>query len=183
MKQYQCTHCGAFVEKGSHFCTSCGHPLSWEGILDESDDASKKSNLQQSTDPLSFRDYLIMLLLLCIPVVNIVLLFYWGFSAKQNVNKRNFSRAYLVVLAICLVISLILCFSLFFFFRNIIIYEEYRNPGYYEEYYYPYNDYYYYQAPSTETPYLDYLNPSTDAQDDAVVLSLSLSDDLSIYFA
>ena len=42
MKQYQCTHCGAFVENASHFCTSCGHPLSWEGILDESDDASKK---------------------------------------------------------------------------------------------------------------------------------------------
>lgn len=47
--------------------------------------------------PLQVGDYIKMFLLLCIPILNIVLLFMWGFSAKGNLNRKNFAKAALIL--------------------------------------------------------------------------------------
>lgn len=62
--------------------------------------------------PLSMGQYLIMLLLMSIPLVNIILLFVWGFG-DYNINKKNFARAYLILMTIGIV--LIILFIIFLF--------------------------------------------------------------------
>ena len=65
-------------------------------------------NAQDSlTKPMSFGDWIKTLLLLIIPIVNIILLFVWAFGDKANVNKKNFSRAYLLLMAIAIVLYII----------------------------------------------------------------------------
>ncbi|MGI5878595.1 MAG: zinc ribbon domain-containing protein [Christensenellales bacterium] len=52
--------------------------------------------------PLRTGQYIGMLLLLAIPIVNIVMLFVWAFSSDVNLNRRNYARAILILMAISL---------------------------------------------------------------------------------
>lgn len=44
------------------------------------------------SDPLRVGQYIGMLLLLCVPLLNIILLFVWSFGGSVNLNKKNFAR-------------------------------------------------------------------------------------------
>lgn len=57
----------------------------------------------------TFRDWIITLLLLCVPVVNIVMLVLWIIdSDKTKPFRKNFAIGYLIVLVISFVISMVL---------------------------------------------------------------------------
>jgi uncharacterized membrane-anchored protein len=62
--------------------------------------------------PMSVKDWLITLLLMAIPIVGIVLLFVYAFGNNENVNKQNWAKAQLIMLAIVLAI-VIFCLILF----------------------------------------------------------------------
>lgn len=62
--------------------------------------------------PLSMGQYLVMMLLMAIPLVNIILLFVWGFG-EYNVNKKNFARAQLIMVAIGFVLSILMMILIF----------------------------------------------------------------------
>ena len=55
-----------------------------------------------------------MLLLLCVPLVGLIVYIVWAFSGDTNVNRRNFSRAYLIycLCGIALYIVLIVIFAI-----------------------------------------------------------------------
>ena len=53
------------------------------------------------------KDWLITLILLSIPLVNIVLFIIWAFSNTGNLNRRNYCRAGLILLAVFLAIYVI----------------------------------------------------------------------------
>lgn len=63
---------------------------------------------QIDNGPLSVGQYIGMFLLLLVPILNIVLLFVWGFGGAINPNKKNFARAYLIMIAIGIVIGIVL---------------------------------------------------------------------------
>ena len=60
----------------------------------------------QDASPLSIGNYLIMMIISVIPIVNLVMLFVWGFG-NSNLNRKNYARAQLIVLAIGVVLSII----------------------------------------------------------------------------
>lgn len=55
--------------------------------------------------PLTVNEWFITILILALPVVNIVMYFYWGFADGVNTNKRNFCRASLLWAVIGIVIG------------------------------------------------------------------------------
>lgn len=57
---------------------------------------------------MSVTDWLITLLLLCIPIVSLVLLFVWGFGGDAPEEKRNWARAQLIIVAAETVLILVL---------------------------------------------------------------------------
>jgi heme/copper-type cytochrome/quinol oxidase subunit 2 len=65
---------------------------------------------QNRNNPMSVRQWLGTLCLLMIPVANIILLFVWAFSEDTNTHKKNFSKAYLIVMVIAFVLTFILSF-------------------------------------------------------------------------
>ena len=62
---------------------------------------------QELEPPISLGNWLIIMLLVSIPCVNIIMLFIWAFSRDVSTTKKNYSRAMLIFIAIGIVLSLI----------------------------------------------------------------------------
>ncbi|TQR17332.1 hypothetical protein FG384_18300 [Psychrobacillus vulpis] len=60
---------------------------------------------------MSVGDWLITMLILIIPIVNIVMLFVWGFGNSDP--RRNYARASLIWMGICIIIGIIF-YAIFF---------------------------------------------------------------------
>lgn len=58
----------------------------------------------QNAPVIKTTDWLITILLVSIPVVNIIMLIVWAFSDSTNPNKSNFSKAALIWMVIWIVL-------------------------------------------------------------------------------
>jgi len=63
-------------------------------------------------EPISTWGYIGISLLMCIPIVGLIIAIIWAFGGCRKVNKRNFARAMLIMMAISLVFSIIIGFAL-----------------------------------------------------------------------
>lgn len=59
-----------------------------------------------NNEPVSIGTWLGILFLLCIPCVNIIMLFVWAFADGKE-SRKNFGKAYLIFLAIWIVLSIV----------------------------------------------------------------------------
>ena len=73
-------------------------------------------NQHQNQSPMSVKDWLLTLLIMAIPVVGIVMLFVYAFGNNENVNKQNWAKAQLIMMAIIfsLIILGLILFGAFF---------------------------------------------------------------------
>ena len=56
---------------------------------------------------MSVKDWIITFLIMMVPCVNIVMVFVWAFS-NTNKTRANFFKAYLIIMAVMMVLGLIL---------------------------------------------------------------------------
>ncbi|MCM1173543.1 MAG: hypothetical protein NC341_00680 [Blautia sp.] len=59
-------------------------------------------------EPVKMSEWLIALLLMMLPCVNIVMMFVWAFSKTEKKSKSNFFKAYLIVFGIMFVLYMII---------------------------------------------------------------------------
>ncbi len=64
--------------------------------------------------------YIGIMLLLCIPVIGFILMIVWACGGCKKLQKRNFCRAMLIVMAVMLVLSLILGFAIRGLIKTVI---------------------------------------------------------------
>ncbi|MGI6033942.1 MAG: DUF3862 domain-containing protein [Coriobacteriales bacterium] len=69
--------------------------------------AQEAPKQQDDDSTLTMGHWMLVLLLMAIPIVNIVMLFIWGFGAKAAPAKKNWARAQLIWMAIWIAVSLI----------------------------------------------------------------------------
>ncbi len=98
-----CPRCGRPLPESAIFCGECGLNLNGTPSVFNTSAAP-----QQDTAPLKTTDFLLMLLLLCVPIVGMIVYIVWAFSSDTNVNRRNFSRAYLIYYLAVIVIAVLL---------------------------------------------------------------------------
>lgn len=58
--------------------------------------------------PITVGQWILTFIILAIPIVNIIMLFVWGFSSDTNINKKNFAKAQLILMAIGIGITILL---------------------------------------------------------------------------
>lgn len=63
--------------------------------------------IEQANPVISVKEWMLTILLLAIPVVNIIMLFVWAFSSGTNQTKANYAKASLLWLAIGIVLYII----------------------------------------------------------------------------
>lgn len=97
----KCPVCGAECADGAAFCEACGVKLPAAA------DGAYVHELAENEKPLSMWQYFLMELVKKVPIVNLVMFCVWGFSGESNENRRNWSRAQLIWLALGLAFSLI----------------------------------------------------------------------------
>lgn len=56
----------------------------------------------------SVKDWLITMLLMCIPFVNFIMLFIWAFGGNVNPSKSNWAKAALIWMLIGIALSILL---------------------------------------------------------------------------
>lgn len=57
--------------------------------------------------PLSVGDWLITLLVLAVPILNVALYLYWAFFSQGNKGRINFCRASLILMLVGLVLAIL----------------------------------------------------------------------------
>lgn len=62
----------------------------------------------QESSPVSLNEWVVTLIIMAIPFVNIVMLFVWGFSDNTKLSKANWAKASLIVIAALFVLYIIL---------------------------------------------------------------------------
>lgn len=60
--------------------------------------------------PVTVGDWIITMIIAAIPIVNIVMLFVWAFSAGTNPSKANWAKAYLVFIAFIVALYFVMFF-------------------------------------------------------------------------
>ena len=95
-----CTKCGKEISDQTNVCGYCGTPVV-NNIVNAS------NYVQENTEPLTMGAFLAMFLIMFIPLANIIMLCVWAFASGNNVNRRNFARAYLIVMLIVFVLTIV----------------------------------------------------------------------------
>jgi len=115
-----CENCGKQIPDNSAFCTHCGAkqlitaapPQTVNKVQPSqpvrSSSPSSPAQANGGVDLITMGQYLIMFLIMCIPIAGIVMLFIWAFSSETGPNKKNFARAYLVMMAIAVGVSILI---------------------------------------------------------------------------
>jgi len=62
----------------------------------------------QMEPPVSLGDWMVTILLMCIPLVNIILLFVWAFAGDTRISKANWAKAQLIWTGIAIVINVVI---------------------------------------------------------------------------
>ncbi|HNX01961.1 MAG TPA: hypothetical protein PLE74_00315 [Candidatus Cloacimonadota bacterium] len=60
-----------------------------------------------SSDEVSISEWIVVMLLMCIPLANIILLFVWAFDSNVKPSKANWAKASLIFFAISFVLTII----------------------------------------------------------------------------
>ncbi|WP_010495241.1 hypothetical protein [Paenibacillus elgii] len=65
------------------------------------------ANQSQSAPILTVKDWLITMLIMIIPLVNLIMLFVWAFGGGENPSKANYAKATLIWMVIGFAFSLV----------------------------------------------------------------------------
>jgi len=139
-----CTNCGKPLKEGVKFCTSCGAAVksgastrsaapAKTATVAKTEAAAKPETAERpvvaatsvesyaATDEVvSTLGWIGTMLVLVIPIVGLVLYFVWAFGSGSNLNRRNYCRASLIMMAIGLVFSIISIVSLYVRYADVI---------------------------------------------------------------
>lgn len=62
----------------------------------------------QTEIPLTVGDWMLTMLIMMIPCVNLIMVFVWAFGKSENKTKSNFFKAYLIWMVIMIIVSVIM---------------------------------------------------------------------------
>ena len=77
-------------------------------------------NDQLNAKPMTVKEWLVTLIITAIPIVGLVMAFIWAFGNDTNLNKKNFFKAWLLMMAIGIGIAIVLSIFMFGFILMLV---------------------------------------------------------------
>lgn len=116
-----CPSCNKELKENMAVCENCGEVL----IKRERGNLLLPPN--PVTRPLKTWDFILMILVGAVPVVNIIVYLVWAFSSRSNLNRKSFARAILILflVEILLTIGSLFILEYFYNFNLPMIYNYY----------------------------------------------------------
>lgn len=107
-----CPKCGEINTESAMYCINCHVSLNSIEVNQEekillTPSASNSTNYYSNEDPVSLGEWVIILIVLAIPVINIIALFVLAFG-WDNENISNFGKASLILIGVGLVLTFLL---------------------------------------------------------------------------
>lgn len=119
-----CPNCGSSIEDDVMYCPVCGKstvassapppqqpntgyappPVYNNAQYPQSNYQYVQPNLDA---PMTMGQYIVTFIITAIPIVGIIMLFVWAFGSNVNINKKNYSRAALIMAVIGIVLGII----------------------------------------------------------------------------
>ena len=95
----KCPNCGCECKDSAAFCSGCGTKLCtpMDGIAPVPDVYVASGD---DTKPLSMWDFFLMEFLSKLPIANLVIYLVWSFSGNVNQNRKHWSQANLIWIAV-----------------------------------------------------------------------------------
>ena len=113
-----CKKCGGEVKMEDRFCMHCGMPLEEEPVREET---VKEEIYDEKADVLPMWSYLLMLIILAIPVVNVIVCIFWIVGKNGNPNRRNFAKAWMLLAVVGTLLGGVLTFGMTQFLMDPIV--------------------------------------------------------------
>lgn len=112
----ECQNCFKSVNINSTTCDHCGYhlPKNKKSVPKYDESKNRIFNLPVDKSIVTTKEWLLLFLILCIPFINLFIIYKYGFREKQESNIKYFLRAIGIILLI------ILGFNLIKLFFNII---------------------------------------------------------------
>jgi membrane protein YdbS with pleckstrin-like domain len=66
----------------------------------------------QQAEVVSVKEWLITIVVMLIPIVNIVMMFVWAYGKNTHPSKANFFKAQLIMMAVFFVLGLVLAITM-----------------------------------------------------------------------
>lgn len=73
----------------------------------ENQNLNVQNNNSSTSEVVSVKDWIITILILMIPLVNIVMPFVWAFSSNTNPSKANYFKAFLIMSVVWIIIMIV----------------------------------------------------------------------------
>ena len=105
-----CPKCGSSNPAGSAFCVNCGTalPQGQQAPPQPAPTPIVQNITYQRSETVTMGEWFVMFLLLCIPIVNIVMLFVWAFGSDTKPSKANLCKLQLLIAAIGIGLAIII---------------------------------------------------------------------------
>lgn len=134
-----CNTCGRVIKnEEANFCDYCGAPVHGRNGFDMNSStvppAYEISGVDYKDKPISFLNWLATLLLINIPIVGWILLLIWAFGRNVEPSKKNWARAYLILVLIAFIILRLLLYSIGTDFTGLLNYLYGNSTNYYNVY-------------------------------------------------
>lgn len=69
-------------------------------------------NVPENERVMSVKEWVITFLIMMVPVVNLVMYFVWAFGSEGNLNRKNWAKANLLIMGVCIGLYLSVFFLL-----------------------------------------------------------------------
>lgn len=125
-----CNSCGNSMEENATFCTNCGatkskpvqpvQPVQQQYANSAPSYAppvqqpyyqpaqpNYQNNNAANTQPMTVGQYILTFIIMGIPIVGFIMTLIWSFGSDVNINKKNYSRAILIMYAIGIVFTIL----------------------------------------------------------------------------
>ena len=117
-----CEKCGEPIAQDALYCENCGARAALQADAAQARSASarkrrraKREKMPPADPPIPPEDMIPLttgqcvgiLLALCVPVLNLVLMLKWAYAARGNESRRSLARAGLILTGVCIGASIV----------------------------------------------------------------------------